>query len=392
MLEVITYSLRNGLKHSHQYYLDIAALSDRVLAEVLAREGRLVNAFRDFIHESEREAPRSQSEYAYELLALGVLWQVYAARAVSLPGAPGRALAGLARLRQSSERLKPAIDWLRGVLISLFLSPQGADETPPEADLDSLERLLGWLEASGDFTQEIKRLYAWRDFLACQPPSQTQAYLHAAIDLAAWFERQSLAALGAYTPNVERFLAETHPGYRWREDAIFCGRRRVEYHLAMLGAQVLNRAFRQDFLHTQRKLVLLPPCMRAKQDGCQARQTPLGERCAGCTPSCRVHQATRLGEKHGFDVLIMPHELSVFSSGGIKPTSNGSVGVVGVSCPLTNVAGGWETKDLGVPAQGLLLDYCGCPWHWHPQGIPTDIDFDQLLRVLDCQGLVEIDR
>jgi hypothetical protein len=59
------------------------------------------------------------------------------------------------------------------------------------------------------------------------------------------------------------------------------------------------------------------------------------------------------------------------------------MGVVGVSCPLTNVAGGWETRDLGVPAQGLLLDYCGCPYHWHlDKGIPTDINFEELLRIV----------
>jgi hypothetical protein len=30
-----------------------------------------------------------------------------------------------------------------------------------------------------------------------------------------------------------------------------------------------------------------------------------------------------------------------------------------------------------------LLDYCGCAWHWHKTGIPTDINIGQLLNVLD---------
>ena len=38
---------------------------------------------------------------------------------------------------------------------------------------------------------------------------------------------------------------------------------------------------------------------------------------------------------------------------------------------------------LGVPAQGLLLDYCGCIWHWDKKGIPTDINFNQLVRVVE---------
>ena len=54
----------------------------------------------------------------------------------------------------------------------------------------------------------------------------------------------------------------------------------------------------------------------------------------------------------------------------------------GVSCVLTNISGGWETRALGTPAQGVLLDYCGCSWHWHEKGIPTDVNVGQLLHVL----------
>jgi hypothetical protein len=58
------------------------------------------------------------------------------------------------------------------------------------------------------------------------------------------------------------------------------------------------------------------------------------------------------------------------------------VGIVGISCVLTNAPGGWETQELSVPAQGVLLDYCGCRYHWHKEGIPTDINISQLLHVL----------
>ena len=122
--------------------------------------------------------------------------------------------------------------------------------------------------------------------------------------------------------------------------------------------------------------------MKALQDECKAVETPLGERCVHCTPACRVNQVSGLGEKLGFDVFIIPHELSVFSTGKVDPEKGKAVGVVGVSCPLTNPTGGWETRGLGIHAQGLLLDYCGCVWHWHDQGIPTDINARQLLKLL----------
>jgi uncharacterized protein len=53
---------------------------------------------------------------------------------------------------------------------------------------------------------------------------------------------------------------------------------------------------------------------------------------------------------------------------------------------LTNIQGGWDVRDLGIPAQGLLLDYCGCSYHWHEEGIPTDIDIHRLLEVVDDEN------
>jgi hypothetical protein len=384
-MNVITYSLRDGQRRSETYYRDIAAFTDEVLAEAEGRAGALVGAFRAYRHQIDHKTHGSHPEYAFELLTLGVLWRVYAGDALGLTRMPQRVLTSLVRWRTKGGYLKPAVDLLRGVLSNLFLLPDKRHVNVPSVPtLDHLDRLLDWLAAAGDFEQEVKRLLIWRDFLAGQPPQELAESLAVVTSFAAWFETRGQAVLGRYTPHVERFLAETHPSYRWREDAIFCGRRRVEYHLNMIGTEIMNRAFREAFLDTERKAVLVPPCMKGQADDkCQARSTPFGARCAGCTPGCRVHQLTKLGEKHGFEVLLMPDELSIFSTGAVKPVEDDAVGIVGISCVLTNASGGWETKDLGIPTQGVLLDYCGCRYHWHKEGIPTDINVGQLLRVLD---------
>ena len=382
-METITYSLRDGRAESDIYYRDIAAFADEVLAEVERRLGRLPQAYRSYLEDCIGEDARTHPEYALELLALGVLWQVYAVDAMALPSLPRRVLTGLARLRERGGWFKRGADFLRGMLATPFLVGGGRPAEVATPKLEQLDRLLGWLGATGAFDQEVKRLAGWREFLAGQPAEETAAALAAVAALATWFQVRSEAALGCYTPHVERFLAETHRKYRWRQDALFCGRRRVEYHLNMAGTEILNRAFRAAFLATTRKVVLVPPCMQAQGEGrCQATPTPHGARCAGCTPACRVQQLTKLGEKYGFAVLILPEELTVFSTGAVQPMDRSEVGVVGVSCVLTNASGGWETRALGIPAQGVPLDYCGCRWHWHKEGIPTATNVDQVLRVL----------
>jgi hypothetical protein len=362
----------------------VTAFTDVVLSEAEECIGEVVGAFRSFVEETGREPPRSDPEYVFECLTLGVLWRIYGRAALGLADAPRRMLTGLVRLRQQGGWLKLSADRLRGVLATLFLSADGRSSAGAlTMTLDHLDQLLGWLGATEVFGEEVKRLSNWRDFLAELPPHEATAAMVAAVEFAAWFEGSGENALGRYTPNVERFLAETHPRYRWQEDAIFCGRRPVEYHLNMVGTEILNRAFRESFLGTVRKVVLLPPCMKARPDDeCQARSTPLGARCASCTPGCRVRQVTELGEELGFEVFILPEELRVFSGETTALASSDEVGIVGVSCVLTNASGGWETRRLGIPAQGVLLDYCGCSYHWHRDGIPTDINDGQLLQVL----------
>jgi hypothetical protein len=388
MKEIITYSLRAGEKISDQYYKDIAIFTGQVLAEADQRAYSIVEDFQGYIQQSGREPLRSRAEYIFEYLTLGVLWNTYTGNAVDSNGWPQRLLTSLAELRKRNEYLKPGVDFIRGILATLFLFRQGngAHETSP-LKLENLDQLLSWLAATGDFIEEVKRLQTWREFLAAQKHDDVARTLGKATALADWFKTQSLEALGCYTPNVEEFLVKTHPAYRWREDVIFCGRQRIEYHLNMVGTEVMNRAFRDQFLETERKIVFVPPCMRAKPEGeCKAQPSPFGEHCAACTLGCRVHQVTKLGEKHGFDVFIIPDEISVVSDKKMKTPNDDKLGLVGISCPLTNMTGGWETRRLGIPAQGVILDYCGCPWHWHKDGIPTDINFNQLLQVIGIKN------
>lgn len=381
-MKVITYSLREGQSHSDRYYQVISNVTDQVLVEARGWIQGVLAAFHDDLHGVQREQARSKDEYVLDLLTLGVLWQVYGGRSLHPAQGPRRLLSLLADMRERYSWVKPAADWVRGVLSTLVLQSNNRSEVP-SLTLDRLDRLLSWLDATGTFREEVKRISLWRDFLRDQAADAAESYLESMVEFASWFQEYTQQALGRYTPNVDQFLAEVHPAYRWREDAIFCGRQRVEYHLCMVGSEILNRAFRQDFVQTERKLVLLPPCMRPQPDThCQAVQTPFGERCAGCTPTCHIHQVSQMGAKHGFEVLILPDELSIFSGKETPQAKDNAYGVVGVSCVLTNPSGGWETKALKVPAQGVLLDYCGCSYHWHRSGIATAINLRQLKKVL----------
>ncbi len=189
-------------------------------------------------------------------------------------------------------------------------------------------------------------------------------------------------ALGDVTANVDSFLANRHPGYRWREDYILSGRRRVEYHLALVGAEILNRAFREAFHRRSHKLVILPGCMRKlPEKHCKAIRNGMDQTCSGCTPKCRVNQVTQLGKWEGFETRIVSHASS-FTHWLKENAAGQDIGVVGVACAMHLIFGGLKMKGLDIAAQCVFLDYCGCNSHWHKEGIPTDLNDNQLLRIV----------
>lgn len=384
--ETITYSLTRGKTNSQEYYEDAAQLTDVVLKEAEQCLFSIIREFEASIQQNDLESLRSSKEYLLEALTLGVLWMVYAPHAVTFSPAASGLFHTLIALRRRYRWLKPGIDTVRGILATLLLMPKHtSSQTRVPQTKENLARLLNWLSVTGEFKEEIKRLQYWQAFLANLPAQKVAEYLKAISAFARWFKFQSKASLGKYTTHVEDFLQKSYPQtYRWREDMIFCGRQEVEYHLIMVGAEILNRVFRADFLQTPRKAVLLPACMRARPAAeCRARKDGLDITCTGCTPGCRVRHFNQLGKEQGFDVYVIHHS-SDFTKWLERWQDTREVGVVGVACILNLFTGGYEMKDLNIPSQCMLLDYCGCQNHWHPEGIPTDIDQKQLLHTLSC--------
>ena len=371
MTRIITYSLNLDAGNSDEYYRTISAFADSWLAGINPDIFNLVTGFREY-RRGRGEPDRSDSEYAFELLALGVHLREHGKEASHMPKWVERLMRRLAGIRERWPRMENMVKSLRGWwgwIAGLIPGRTRSD--------DIVDRMIAWL-GTNDETAKEKRFGQWHDYFKANGSLFTQSAISQCLGLAGDFSKTSQEMLGKYTEMVEHFLAEAAPKYRLRSDAGLLARTRLEYHLGMLGTEILNRAYRQSFLSTRRKVVIVPPCMRAPAVKCKATETSFGAKCQACTPACRVNQITKLGEKRGFSVTMIPDNVQVFGSGKEQE----SIGLVGVSCVLTNWNGGWETGALGIPAQGLLLDYVGCKIHWDKKGIPTDTNLKMLQEVL----------
>ena len=377
------YDLRLSDGFSDRYYADAARFTDLLLDEVEMRAGVLLDRYRRHVQEYLRENPRSRGEYALDLLVLGMAFRRYLDAAESSPGWAVELTREFLWLRRRSVALKPFADLARAILNSLLLAPKmgsGIGTTP--ASLDKLPRLIEWLSASGEFTQEAMRLNNWRSCLATLAPTEAARWFQETLELFDWFERESNAALGAYTVGVSRFLDRNAPRHRWREDRILCCREAVEYHLAMVGAEIMNRGMQGQFQRTSRRVVLVPVCMQGEHaKECHARVIGFDRICIGCNSECNVNRVTRRMRALGATVYLVPHS-SGFSQWLARWQGKTDVGVTAVACLANILSGGFEMRTRRIASQCVILDHPGCQKHWSPEGIPTDLNDERLVQIV----------
>lgn len=381
-MKIITYSLYDGEENSNSYYRNIEKFSEIVVYKGLQMTMPWIKKLKAYIEQQQLETVRTNEEYMLEILTLGVLWVRYSDDAAGINQIPNKLLTKLVKRRQKGGKLKRGVDYIRGILGTLFLYSKHRSDLVDSIPftMDNLTNLIDWLSAAGEFIQETKRFRNWMSYLRTVSDEEVAELIALAVFFAVWFEEQSLDRIGKYTEEVETYLDTGRKRHLWREDLIFCSRQRVEYHLNMVGAQIMNHAYRSDFIKTRKKAVFLPACIRKNLNGtCKARSDKDILHCVRCNLNCQVNKIKELSNRYGYDVLIIPHESSAFSKNTIK---EGELGIIGVACILNLLAGGWKAKGLGIPPQCVLLDYCGCKNHWDEEGFSTSINMEQLHKLM----------
>jgi hypothetical protein len=376
------YDLRLPGGRSDQYYADTARFADLFLDEAELRAATLLDGYGRHVQEVLREAPRSRGEYAVELLMLGLALQLYGGAAESAPGWAVELTRELLWLRRRSAAAKPVADFGRAVLSALFLAQGiGRPFSATPASPEQLPRLIEWLSASGEFTQEAMRINNWRGYLATMRGDEAAHWLAESVALYDWFRREAEAALGTYTKDISAFLAAEAPRHRCREDRLLCSRGAVEYHLGMVAAEIMNRGLLPAFERTSHRIVLVPACLRAEPNCCQAQRAGLDLTCTGCRPDCTVNRLTHLMRSLGATVYLVPHSTG-FSQWLVRWQGASDVGVTAVACLANIVSGGFEMRARGIASQCVVLDFPGCQRHWSRKGIATEVNEERLVQIV----------
>ena len=360
---------------------DVEKLTGRLFAETEKRAAELIDGYIEHLETVLFEPFRSRGEYILELLTLGMVLSHYSELAAHSSAWAIDLARELLWLRHRSRHTRAVIDRARAAILSLFLCRRPPAPAVQTASIDALPHLIAWLQATGEFEQESNRLNNWRNYLDTFSPLVASSHLQTAHDLFLWFKNESAAALAKYTQGVDNFLCTGLPRRWLREDYLFCSRPQVEYHVAMVAAQVMNKGLAASFAGTKHKVVLLPACMRGwSSRTCQATTRGLDVSCGTCDGECSVNRITATLRLHHVPVYLVSHA-SGFSQSLERWQRRPGIGVVAVACLLNILAGGYEMRARGIPSQCIPLSFPGCEKHWRRKRLPTAVDEARLVQL-----------
>jgi len=127
----------------------------------------------------------------------------------------------------------------------------------------------------------------------------------------------------------------------------------------LVDVYVSNVSERERFEKTKKRALFLPHCSRKYMDNkCKASfnsEIPT-YKCGHCSEDCLVNRATKLGEKRGYDVYVLPGGSCILNI--LK--RNKYEGVVGVACSQEVNLGGEGLKQMGLAGQAIPLIKNGC--------------------------------
>ena len=380
MGKVITYYLGDEKNSAEEYYNIIKKFSKEIIGIIKDVSGEYIENRMEYESKANPNELKKREEYYLEVLILGVLWKEYIKNATKSRLFSKAILTRTIKLRGQRKRIKKIKIKVKGFFSTIISKNNKRMGEEVSRSLKNLNKLILWLKATGEFIYEAKFLQEWRDYLKTKNKEEIYGFLTMSINLANEFEEKSKTTLGVYTKEVGRFLREVYPTHTWKEDVIYCGKSEIQYHLNMVGAEILNKIYREDFLKTDEKRILLPGCMRSNtEEECRGIKTDDGYVCINCKSGCAVSKLSLMGKKYGVKVFVIPHESLIYENTHIEDRS---IGIIGVACVLNLISGGMKAKNIGFIPQCVILNYCGCKNHWDEEGIITDLDMNKLFEVL----------
>lgn len=151
---------------------------------------------------------------------------------------------------------------------------------------------------------------------------------------------------------------------------------RGQYHLYMLEIELTNRLNIEKFRNAEKKIALLPYCLRDFNAVCKSTPDTFDYQCKHCSKYCYQHYISRILKEHHVDAYIWRGadiKKGIKKAFGTKLT----IAVLGIACIPELIFGMRKCQKHGLPAIGVPLDG-NCCIRWMGEFNRNSINLDQL--------------
>ena len=134
---------------------------------------------------------------------------------------------------------------------------------------------------------------------------------------------------------------------------------RIQYHLYMLEIYLTNSLYSEKFRKTDKKIALLPYCLRDFKAECKSSPDSFDFQCKNCSKNCYQNHVSRLLIKNNINAYIwMTADIKKTAKSTYK--ENKTLGILGIACIPELVAGMRKCQKYNIPAIGIPLDANRC--------------------------------
>jgi hypothetical protein len=318
---------------------------------------------------------------ALELILIGVLWDCHIGDAIATDKSE------LAELVYTEKLIKNSSthDIFRKIFYRMRADVLLHHDIQAKVEIDekSLRKLLGWLEATGEYSYEIPVVEKWLGYWQQQKIQTIATDLTRIINFTDVFVKVGDNMLGSFlNPLFFTVYQRTIPTNR--EDYFQVSKPEPEYMLNLLSAEWLNEINDEVFQSFEAKKLMAPGCMRPENGkNCNAIQDGAYLKCSLCNSTCNIFKLRNEIQSEDSEIRIAVHQ-STFKAEAVQLKESG---IVGVACAGCLLSGGLMLKQKDISAKCLILNNPGCNKHWTETGEETNISYSQVEKILAVKSI-----
>ncbi len=187
-------------------------------------------------------------------------------------------------------------------------------------------------------------------------------------------------SLNEYTEKVDEHL-KSLPVFKLWDKTL--STTKLQYHLYMLEIFLTNRLYIENFRNTDKKIALLPYCLRDFNVECKSSPDHFDYLCRNCSKNCYQNHVSRLLIKKNIDAYIwMNSDIKKMAKSIYK--TNKTLGILGIACIPELVAGMRSCQKFNIPAIGIPLDANRCV-RWMGSYNENSVNLEYLEKLVSYQ-------